>query len=187
MTPPLKPFRPNVGIVLFNPTGLVFAGTAVGDGPETVTPGLEWQFPQGGIDPDEDIVVAARRELWEETGIEAVSLLAVTEEWWPYRFPPYAGPPHAMDAFSGQTQRWVAFRFEGDERLIDVRNPPAGLLQEFDDWAWVPLHSMPDRVMPHKRENYERVVVEFSRFAALSLSTLVTENAPGKPSGPQRA
>ncbi len=161
-----KPFRPNVGIVLFNHAGLVFAGTAVGDGPETVRRGFEWQFPQGGIDPDEDIVAAARRELWEETGIEDVSLLAATEEWWPYSFPPYAGPPHAMDAFSGQTQRWVALKFDGDDRSIDVKYPPPGLLQEFDEWAWVPLTSMPARVMPHKRRNYERVVEAFMPFAA---------------------
>lgn len=165
---PVKPFRPNVGIVLFNHAGLVFAGTAVGDGPEAVQPGFEWQFPQGGIDPDEDIVVAARRELREETGIEEVSLLAVTEDWWPYDFPHYGGPPHPMDAFSGQTQRWVAFRFEGNDAMIDVEHPPAGLLQEFAEWAWVPLGSMPARVMPHKRKNYERVVDAFLRFAAPS-------------------
>ena len=159
------PFRPNVGIALFNAAGLVFAGSAVGDGPETVRPGFEWQMPQGGIDPAEDIVAAARRELWEETGIADVSVLAVTEAWWPYRFPPYDGPPHAMDAFSGQTQRWVAFRFEGDESLIDVEHPPHGHMQEFQAWAWMPLASLPARVMPHKRENYERVAAAFGRFA----------------------
>lgn len=166
MTRSHLPYRPNVGIALFNVAGLVFAGTAVGDGPETVIPGHEWQLPQGGIDPDEDIVAAARRELWEETGIEAVSLLAATDEWWPYEFPPYDGPPHAMDAFRGQTQRWVAFRFEGDENAIDVRHPPPGHLQEFEDWAWMPLASLPERVMPHKRENYTRLVTAFARFAA---------------------
>ena len=162
------PFRPNVGIALFNAAGLVFAGTAVGDGPETVRPGYEWQMPQGGIDPDEDLVVAARRELWEETGIEAVSVLAVTETWWPYRFPPYEGPPYAMDAFSGQTQRWVAFRFEGDDSQIDVAHPPHGHIQEFQDWAWVPLATLPALVMPHKRQNYERVVEAFGRFGSAS-------------------
>lgn len=159
------PFRPNVGIALFNAAGLVFAGTAVGDGPETVRPGYEWQMPQGGIDPSEDIVAAARRELWEETGIDAVSVLAVTDEWWPYRFPPYDGPPHAMDAFSGQTQRWVALRFEGHDGMVDVTNPPTGHIQEFEQWAWVELASLPGLVMPHKRENYERVVEAFGKFA----------------------
>ena len=163
---PVLPFRPNVGIALFGADGLVFAGKAVGDGPEAVRPGYEWQMPQGGIDPQEDIVAAARRELWEETGIDAVSVLAVTSEWWPYEFPPYAGPPHPLCAFRGQTQRWVAFRFEGDESSIDLANPPPGLLQEFDEWAWLPLRALPERVMPHKRANYQRVVEAFGRLAA---------------------
>ena len=90
MTDTSLPYRPNVGIALFNAAGLVFAGTAVNAGPEVVTADHAWQMPQGGIDADEDIEVAARRELWEETGIADVSVLAITQEWWPYEFPPMA-------------------------------------------------------------------------------------------------
>ena len=161
------PYRPNVGIALFNPAGLVFAGRALGDGPERVRPGLEWQMPQGGIDPAEDVVAAARRELWEETGIAAVSLLALTQAWWPYEFPPYAGPWHRLCAYRGQTQRWVAFRFEGEDEAVDVTRVPEGHTPEFADWAWVPLASLPDRAMPHKRQNYRRVLEVFGRFAAV--------------------
>ena len=63
-----KPYRPNVGIALFSRAGLVWAGKSRSAGPEIVLPGHEWQMPQGGIDPGEDIVAAARRELAEETG-----------------------------------------------------------------------------------------------------------------------
>jgi putative (di)nucleoside polyphosphate hydrolase len=52
-----------------------------------VQPGLDWQMPQGGIDPDEDIVAAARRELAEETGVTSAAVLAVTEDWWRLRLP----------------------------------------------------------------------------------------------------
>lgn len=159
------PYRPNVGIALFNAAGRVFAGRATGDGPETVVPGYEWSMPQGGIDPEEDIVAAARRELWEETGITHVSLLAATEEWWAYDLPPYDGPPHPMCAFRGQTQRWVAFRFEGDDRTIDVTRPPENHTAEFTEWAWLRLAEQPEKVMPHKRANYERVLAAFGRFA----------------------
>ncbi len=154
MTDATLPYRPNVGIALFNAAGLVFAGTAVNAGPEVVVAGHEWQMPQGGIDADEDIEAAARRELWEETGIADVSVLAVTEEWWPYEFPPYGGRPHKLSAFRGQTQRWAALRFLGDESAIDLTRPPPGCVVEFTTWAWVPLGSLPDRVMPHKRANY---------------------------------
>ena len=64
------PYRPNVGIALFNAAGRVFiARRFKDDGPEIILPGLEWQMPQGGIDPDEDPRPAAVRELYEETGV----------------------------------------------------------------------------------------------------------------------
>ena len=166
MTETTLPYRPNVGIALFNAAGLVFAGTAVNAGPEVVTADHPWQMPQGGIDPDEDIAAAARRELWEETGIADVSVLAITEDWWPYAFPPYGGRPHKLSAFRGQTQRWAALRFEGRDADIDLTRPPPGCVVEFTSWAWVPLASLPDRVMPHKRANYLKVVEAFGRFAA---------------------
>ena len=165
MSVPSLPYRPNVGIALFNAAGLVFAGTAVNAGPEVVVAGHEWQMPQGGIDPDEDVAAAALRELREETGIAAASVLAVTEDWWPYDFPPYGGLAHKLSAFRGQTQRWVALRFEGDEAAIDLAHPPPDCAVEFTAWAWVPLASLPDRVMPHKRANYLKVVEAFGRFA----------------------
>ena len=48
-----KPYRPNVGIALFNAQGRVFiARRFKDDGPEIIYPGLEWQMPQGGIDSE---------------------------------------------------------------------------------------------------------------------------------------
>ena len=65
-----KPYRPNVGIALFNAAGLVLIGRRFrDDGPEIILPGLEWQMPQGGVDEGEDLRAAVRRELWEETGV----------------------------------------------------------------------------------------------------------------------
>ena len=160
------PYRPNVGIALFNHQGLVFAGMALNEGPEAVEAGFEWQMPQGGIDPDEDIETAARRELLEETGISEVSFLAATEIWWSYDFPSYAGPPHSLSGFRGQTQRWVALRFEGRDRDINVTEPESGLRPEFSAWAWTPLTSLPEMVMPHKRPTYRKVAESFSRFTA---------------------
>lgn len=160
------PYRPNVGIALFNAAGLVFAGRSLGAGPETVRNGHEWQLPQGGIDPGEDLVAAARRELTEETSVTSVDLLAVTEDWLSYDFPPYDGPWHPLCAFRGQTQRWVAFRFTGRETDINVTDPIGGVRPEFFGWDWLPLRDMPAAVMPHKRASYEKVVAAFARFTA---------------------
>ncbi len=165
MPHPALPYRPNVGIALFNADGLVFAGRSRGDGPETVRDGLEWQMPQGGIDPGEDLVAAARRELMEETSIGAADVLAVTDEWWSYDFPPYDGPWHPLCAYRGQTQRWVALRFTGDESAVNVTDPVGGVRPEFFAWGWRALHDLPALVMPHKRATYEKVATAFAGFA----------------------
>jgi putative (di)nucleoside polyphosphate hydrolase len=161
-----KPYRPNVGIALFNAHGRVLiARRFQDDGPEIILPGLEWQMPQGGIDPNEDPRPAAERELFEETGVTSVSFLGETPDWLVYDFPPYSGPPHRLAAFRGQRQKWFAFRFSGAEREIvvaDVRNDQP---VEFDAWRWEKLERVPDLVVPFRREVYAVVAKEFARFA----------------------
>ena len=59
-----KPYRPNVGVALFNASGAVLIGRRFqDDGPEIILPGLEWQMPQGGIDAGADIIGRVMRKL----------------------------------------------------------------------------------------------------------------------------
>jgi putative (di)nucleoside polyphosphate hydrolase len=159
-----KPYRPNVGVALFNSERKVLiARRFKDDGPEIVLPGLEWQMPQGGIDPDEDPREAVMREMWEETGIRDATYLAETE-WLTYEFPDYDGPPHRFSQFRGQRQKWFALAFNGSEAEIDplaTRNdqPP-----EFDAWRWEHLDRVADVVVPFRREVYRAVARAFARF-----------------------
>lgn len=158
------PYRPNVGIALFDAVGRVFIGKARNSGPEIVLPGREWQCPQGGIDEGEDIEAAARRELWEETNIVSAEVMEITADWWPYDFPPYDGPSHKLSPFRGQKQRWAALRFTGEDSEIDVVTLPTGEPQELFEWRWERLEALPELVTPHKRPVYEKMVAAFGRY-----------------------
>jgi len=160
-----KPYRPNVGIALFNTQGLVLiARRFKDDGPEIILPGRDWQMPQGGIDEREDPSKAAARELWEETGVTSVRYLGETD-WLTYEFPKYLGPPHRLAKFRGQRQKWFAMRFDGDEREIDPLTTRDGQPPEFDQWRWERLDRIADLVVPFREEVYRSVAKEFARFA----------------------
>jgi putative (di)nucleoside polyphosphate hydrolase len=160
-----KPYRPNVGIALFNARRHVLIGRRFrDDGPEIILPGFEWQMPQGGVDAGEDFRAAAHRELWEETGVRHADYLGETD-WLAYDFPPYDGPPHRLAKFRGQRQKWFALRFTGQDGEIDPLIPRNDQPAEFDAWRWEELSRVADLVVPFRREVYREVARQFARFA----------------------
>jgi putative (di)nucleoside polyphosphate hydrolase len=160
-----KPYRPNVGIALFNRAGRVLIGRRFkDDGPEIVLPGLEWQMPQGGIDADEDPRAAMARELWEETGVRDAAYLGETG-WMTYDFIPFDDPAHRFAAFRGQRQKWFAVRFNGRDEEVDPTAVRNGQPAEFDAWRWERLDRVPDLVVPFRRDVYRAVAAQFAGFA----------------------
>ena len=161
-----KPYRPNVGIALFNAQGRVLIGRRFkDDGPEIILPGLEWQMPQGGIDAGEEPQVAARRELYEETNVRSVRLLAEAPEWYAYDLPPVVAGRTWKGRYRGQRQKWFPVRFTGKDAEINVASPGGGHKPEFVSWRWEPMKNLPDLIVPFKRPVYERVVKEFAGLA----------------------
>ncbi len=79
-------YRPCVGVMLFNHEGLVWIGRRFEKQNDDGI-GKWWQMPQGGIDEGEDIEAAALRELYEETGIKAATVVARSKDWYHYDLP----------------------------------------------------------------------------------------------------
>ena len=164
--PETLPYRPCVGIMVLNRDGLVWAGRRIAEDDSEMAGATKlWQMPQGGIDKDEDPLPAALRELYEETGMRTVSLLAEAPEWIDYDLPREVVGIALKGKYRGQTQRWFAFRFEGDESEIAINPPPGGHAGVFDAWAWKPMEELPDLIVPFKREVYRKVVAAFRNLA----------------------
>ena len=161
--PGALPYRPCVGIMLVNRDGRVFVGRRRTEaGAEHVADGYAWQMPQGGIDPGEPPYEAALRELYEETNVRSVSLLAEAPDWYAYDLPALVAGRAWKGRYRGQNQKWFLFRFEGDETEIDIQQPGGGRHRaEFDEWRWEALERLPDLIIPFKRPVYESVVSAF--------------------------
>lgn len=163
------PYRANVGIALFNRFGMVWVGRRAGM-PETLPEeddmSFAWQMPQGGIDEGEDPLPAAKRELFEETNVSSIELLAEATDWFTYELAPDIIKKGWRSKYRGQRQKWFAFLFTGDDSEINVQTPGGGKFDaEFSEWRWADLKETPDLIVPFKREVYEQVVGEFSDVA----------------------
>jgi len=148
-------FRPNVGIILLNPTNEVWWGKRVRE--------HSWQFPQGGIKYGETPEQAMFRELEEETGLlpQHVKVIGRTRDWLRYEVPDHFIKRDIRGHYRGQKQIWFLLRMTGRDCDVNLR---ASNHPEFDAWRWhdywVPL----DMVIEFKREVYQLALQELSRF-----------------------
>ena len=165
--PETLPYRPCVGIMVLNRRGLVWVGRRIAEwDSEMAGSDRLWQMPQGGIDRQEEPLPAALRELYEETGIRSVTLLHEAPDWIRYDLPAELVGIAFKGKYRGQTQKWFAFHFDGEDSEIAINPPPGGHEAEFDGWAWRPMADLPDLIVPFKRKVYEEVVAAFRHLAA---------------------
>lgn len=150
-------YRPGVGMVIFNRSGLVLVAERIHN-PDS------WQMPQGGIDTGEAPETAVFREMEEEIGTRNAEIIGVMSEWIFYDFPPHTAQKLWGGKYLGQRQKWIALRFLGEDHEIrlDTHSEP-----EFSRWKWISIHELLDYAVQFKRGVYEKVIKEFERHAIL--------------------
>ena len=141
------PFRSGVGIVLLNKDNKVFVAKRI-DNPKDF-----WQMPQGGVDKNEDSLVAAYRELKEETSITSVELIKEVEGTTVYELPDNLLGIIWKGKYKGQKQKWFLMKFTGEEKEINIKtkNP------EFLDWKWINLDQITEVVVNFKLQVYKEL------------------------------
>ncbi len=149
-----RSYRPNVGIIVKNSDHKVFMGERF-DNP------YSWQFPQGGIDENEDFVAAAFRELQEETNITSVKILAQANDWLYYDIPLHLANKFWGGIYRGQKQKWFLMEFTGDysEIKLDVHHDI-----EFKQYRFFDIHQAPSLTVPFKQAIYQQLIKEFAQW-----------------------
>lgn len=145
-------YRLNVGMILANGQGQLFWGKRIrANG---------WQFPQGGVHPDETLEETMFRELAEEIGLtkKDVKILSTTKKWFHYKLPTYL-QQNQHKLFIGQKQKWFLLRLTSEENKINLRKCSK---PEFNGWKWIDYWEPPKHVVYFKRDVYLKVLTEFA-------------------------
>lgn len=150
------PYRPCVGIALFNAEGKVFVGERID------TPGA-WQMPQGGIDDGEALHDAFFREMREEIGTDKADILESLGHPLRYKLPPRLIARLWNGRYGGQEQHWIAARFTGTDADINIASYGD---PEFSRWQWISLTNILDLIVPFKRDTYSEVIRAFKKFSS---------------------
>ena len=107
-----------------------------------------WQFPQGGVDKDEDLKTAFLRELKEEIGTNNVDIISMCPLWFRYDF-----PNNQYGGYAGQKQKYFLAKLrDNNEVNIHTENP------EFEDYKFVKLENLFDNISRLKVPIYRQVI-----------------------------
>jgi N-acetylglucosaminyldiphosphoundecaprenol N-acetyl-beta-D-mannosaminyltransferase len=144
------PYRDNVVVVVTNNAGQVLickrkyeVRKESGQGPAKFK--NYWQFPQGGLDHGEDLVAAAKREAFEETGLADLTLVSISPLSHQYDWRNGARPLlFNRLKFRGQTQRIVYMKYSGKNDDVRLDN------REFEDYQWVQQNQLPTLLHPER-------------------------------------
>lgn len=141
------PLRTGVGIVVLNSKKQVFVGKRKDN------PTDKWQMPQGGVDQNEDLLSAMKRELAEETSIVSIKIIKELKEWLQYDLPKELLGKIWGGKYRGQKQKWFLMRYLGTDEEINIKTDKP----EFLDWKWIDLEMITEVVVDFKLHVYKEL------------------------------
>lgn len=147
------PYRKGVGMMVFNDDKKIFVGKRIDNQ-------KAWQMPQGGVDHNEDFETAAKRELYEETGIQSIRIIQKSKGEYTYDLPEYLLGKIWKGKYRGQKQNWFLMKFLGPDSEINLNQK----LPEFNEWKWVDKNELPNLIVPFKKKLYLSIIQEFNEF-----------------------
>jgi putative (di)nucleoside polyphosphate hydrolase len=144
-------YRPNVAMVVLNSKNKVLICRRT----NTKT----WQFPQGGVDNNENLEKAMYRELLEEVGLrkDDVQYIGESDDTIIYDIPKTIRSKVLGGKFKGQEQKWFLLRIKNDDHEIRLDYEA---FPEFDTFEWVSFWQPIDRIVDFKREAYRKALSE---------------------------
>ena len=148
------PLRKGVGIVVLNSDNKVFVGKRKDN------PFDKWQMPQGGVDPDESLYEAMKRELREETSIKNINIIKEFDQWLEYELPKNLVGKIWKGKYRGQKQKWFVVKFLGNDNEININTKHP----EFIQWQWADIEKLPDLIVLFKKHVYEEITVELKKI-----------------------
>jgi len=154
MTEKVLPLRVGVGAIVLNNENKIFVGKRKDN------PVDKWQMPQGGVDKNENLVTAMKRELYEETSIKNIKILKELDEWFEYELPKNLLGIIWKGRFRGQKQKWFIVKFVGKENEINLKTKHP----EFIEWKWIKMDELPKVIVDFKKNVYEKLLIELKKF-----------------------
>ena len=147
-------YRPAAGVMLLSREGKVWVGQRLDSTLQA------WQMPQGGLDPNEEPLQGALRELEEETGIsrDLVEILARCPRELTYDLPEDLIGKVWKKRWRGQRQTWFLARFLGRDEDVNL----ATAHPEFRAWKWAEPAELPAMIVPFKKKLYKDLLEAFA-------------------------
>ena len=148
------PLRTGVGIAVLNSQNKVFVGKRKDN------PFDKWQMPQGGVETNEPLLKAMKRELLEETSIKSIKVLKEFDQWLEYELPENLIEKIWKGKYRGQKQKWFVVKFLGNDNEININTK----FPEFIEWKWIDMNLLPSLIVNFKKHVYKDVLNELKKF-----------------------